>query len=178
MAGLTTAEAQLVVLDALVSAAGQERTWAIVAASSGALAVLLALACWLVWAKPVGVGAAIPLGVLGLIQGMAGVTHFVKASSELQTLPDLVREAPHQLETRLTPIAADEVLAGQVTQVVDGGLLVAGLVLVTRRERLRGIGLGLLVMGALSLALDSLALERHRAKVDVLTTTAAQLWGG
>ncbi len=78
---------------------------------------------------------------------------------------------------RGTPVAADEVLAGQVAQVVDAGLLLAGLVLVTRKERLRGAGLGLLLMGALSLALDSLALERHRAKVDVLTTTAAQLSG-
>ncbi|MER2563466.1 MAG: hypothetical protein ABTQ32_22245 [Myxococcaceae bacterium] len=177
MAGLTTAEAQVAVLDALVSAAGQERTWAIVAASSGAFAVLLALACWLVWAKPMGVGAAIPLGVLGLIQGIAGVTHFVNASAELRSLPDLVREAPHQLETRLKPVAMDEVLAGQVAQVVDGVLLLAGVVLVTRRERLRGVGLALLLMGALSLALDSLALERHRAKVEVLTTTAAQLSG-
>ncbi len=35
-----------------------------------------------------------------------------------------------------------------------------------------------LLRAKISDALDSLALERHRAKVEVLTTTAAQLSGG
>lgn len=165
------AQAHVALTEALVRAADLERAWALAMAVSGAAALLGALTLWLVVAKPVALGAALPLTVLGAIHLVAGGLDFAAATAEQRRVADHVREAPHLLGERLVK-ARDAVAMRQVLEGVDGFLVVAGLVLLTRRERWRGAGAGVLVMGGLALGFDASAVARQREVVTVLEAFA------
>lgn len=165
---MSPAQAQLSLLESLTHAAAQERVWAIVTTAVGVAAVLLAVALWLVWAKPVTIGAAVPLAILGAIHAITGAADFVTLSKERQALPEQLQEAPHVLTTEVLPRALEALATRRLLRFADGVLLVVGLALLTRRERLLGVGLGLSVMSGIALELDTLALERHGARVQLL----------
>lgn len=174
---MSPAEAQLALLDSLTHAAWQERAWAVVSAAVGVAAVLSSIACWLVWAKPVALGAAVPLAILGAIHAITGAVDFANLSNEQQALPEQLQEAPHRLTTEVLPRAVEALSTRRALRVADGALLLVGLVLTSRRERLLGVGLGLLAMSAAALALDSLAVQRHTARVELLERVAGQPLG-
>ncbi|MDP3501033.1 MAG: hypothetical protein Q8S33_11890 [Myxococcales bacterium] len=165
---VSPAQAQLSLLESLTHAAAQERVWAIVTTAVGVAAVLLAVALWLVWARPVTSGAAVPLAMLGAIHAITGAVDFVTLTKERQALPELLQEAPHVLTTEVLPRAVEALATRRLLRFADGFLLVVGLGLLTRRERLFGVGLGLSVMSGVALELDTLALERHAVRVQLL----------
>lgn len=165
---MSPAQAQLSLLESLTHAAAQERVWAIVTTAVGVAAVLLAVALWLVWARPITIGAAVPLAILGVIHAITGSVDFVTLSKERQALPELLQEAPHVLTNEVLPQALEALATRRLLRFADGFLLVVGLALLTRRERLLGVGLGLSVMSGIALELDTLALERHGARVQLL----------
>jgi hypothetical protein len=167
---VTPVDAQLSALEALLRALEHERTWAVVGGAFGGVALLAALACWLVWAKPLALGAAWPLAILGGIHLVVGAVDFVQTNAEHRALPDLFREAPHRLDDELAPAATEAVQTTKASRAVDGLLGLAGLALVTRRERLRGVGLGLVVMSLGALVIDSALLEHRQARLALLTT--------
>lgn len=172
---MSPAEAQLALLEALTHAAGQERTWAVATAGFGAAAVLLSIACWLVWARPVTRGAAVPLAILGAIFAVTGAVDFANLSREQQALPEQLQEAPHLLTSQVLPRALEALQSHRMLRFADGALVLVGLALMTRRERLFGAGLGLALMSGASLGLDSLAVERHAARVELLERVEALL---
>jgi hypothetical protein len=172
---VSPAEAQLALLESLTLAAGQERVWAVVSAAFGVAAVLSSIACWLVYARPITLGAALPLAMLGTIHAITGAVDFANLSNEQLALPEQLQEAPHLLTTEVLPRAVEGLSTRRVLQFADAALLLVGLALMTRRERLLGVGLGLLVMSAAALALDSLAIHRHTARVELLERVEAQL---
>lgn len=172
---VSPAQAQLSLLESLTHAAAQERTWAVVTTAIGVTAVLLAVACWLVWARPVTIGAAVPLLILGAIHAITGAVDFVTLSKEQRALPELLQEAPHVLTTEVLPRALEALATRRLLRFADGFLLVVGLGLLTRRERLFGVGLGLLVMSGVALELDTFALERHAARVELLAQVETHL---
>jgi len=174
---VSPAQAQLALLESLTHAAGEARAWAVGTAGFGAAAVLLSIACWLVWARPVTRGAAVPLALLGGIFGVTGVVDFANLSSEARALPEQLQEAPHLLTSEVLPRAVEALSTHRLLRFADAGLVLLGLALVTRRERLFGVGLGVLVMSAAALGLDTLAIERHAARVDLLERVDTQLQG-
>lgn len=164
---METAAEQLDLLQQLVAAADVERSWALAMTGTGALTMLVALALWLLWQRPVAGRLAAPLAVLGAIFALSGGIDFVRASRDRQALPDELREAPHLLAARLGR-EREARSTHQVLEVVDVTLLLLGLGLAIRQQRWRGAGLGLLVMGALGLLFDAAAVARHDALVALL----------
>lgn len=164
--------AQLDLMEQLVRAADLERAWALGMTGVGVLAMLVALALWLAWHRPLTAGLVGPLAGLGVIFALSGGFDFVRATRDRQGLPDELREAPHLLATRLER-ERDARLRHQALEVVDGLLVLVGLGLTGRKERWRGAGLGLLVMGALGLGFDAAAVRRHEAQVQLLERAGA-----
>lgn len=164
-------------LESLLRVADEERAWAVASAGLGALAVLLALGCWLVWPRPLAQGAAVPLAILGAIFLVAGGADFVSSARERQALPERLREAPHLVAAEALPRARAAVDARGALRVADGLLVLLGLALLTRKGKLRGAGLGALVMGAVALGLDSQAVTRHLERVALLEQVVARYEG-
>jgi hypothetical protein len=165
---MSPSQAQLTLLESLAHAAAQDRVWAVATTAFGLLAILLAMACWLVWARPLALGAAMPLVLLGGVFAIAGAVDFVTLSKEEQALPERLQEAPHLLTSQTLPSALEAIETRRLLRFADGLLLVLSLGLLTRRERLFGIGLGLFVMSSSALALDSVAIERHAERVNLI----------
>ncbi|MBL8921175.1 MAG: hypothetical protein JNJ54_20095 [Myxococcaceae bacterium] len=164
---METATAQLDLLEQLVIGANVERVWALAMTGTGVLAMLVALALWLVWHQPLTRRVAAPLAILGAIFALGGGIDFVRATRDRQRLPDELREAPHLLAARLER-ERDARLTHQVLEGFDVALVVLGLGLAIRPARWRGAGLAVVLMGALGLVFDAAAVARHDAQVALL----------
>ena len=160
----------------LLEVASRDQRWALVMAGCGALALVAAVACFLIWPTPLARGAGWPLLLLGAVFLTSGLVSVRRVSVRRTQLPELVREAPHVVETVLVPEAEAAELTLSMLRWVDGVLGLVGLALVTRPGRLRGAGLGLFLMASLAFAFDVLELGRttlrHAALVQLAATAS------
>lgn len=154
-------------LEVLMRSAAEDRLWASASMAAGALFLVLALLFALVWARPLAVGAAWVLAPLGLVHVASGATTFIGASRELLVTPEVVREAPHLLEVRREDARAAAARAS-VLRIVDGVMLVVGLLLLTRRGHLRGAGLALALASGLGMTADLISGGREETRLAAL----------
>lgn len=171
---MAVAEEQAQLVARLLEVGAADQRWAMVTLGTGALALVGAVICFFIWPTPFARGAGWPLGVLGAVFLVSGLTTYRRVTTARAQLPDVVREAPHLVESTLLPEAEDETTRLAMLRWFDGALVLVGVALATRRGGLRGAGAGLLLLAAVSLGFDSLALERteqRRADLAQLVTS-------
>lgn len=167
---MSSLERQAEVVTALGALLEREHLWAMVTTGVGAFSIVVALGCWLI--VPRARGAGWPMFLLGVVWLSSGGVRLRASNFERSQLSELVREAPHLVEERLLPDAELQRSTHRWLQWVDGGLLVAAAVLLTRRGALRSAGVGLLVSVVVAIGLDTLALERWTRRVTLLRQLA------
>ncbi|MCU0699729.1 MAG: hypothetical protein MUC96_24740 [Myxococcaceae bacterium] len=166
-----TADAQLAVLEALVAWASAERTAGLLTTAVGAAALLSALALWLGWARPWALGAAVPLGLFGLVDVAVGAHTWLSASRDLESFPAWVREAPHLVSDDVGPRLERRIETGDTLTGVLLLCAVAGVVVSTRAGRLRGVGVALVVVCSVDVALERSSVARARGALSLLGAT-------
>jgi hypothetical protein len=163
---VSSLERQAEVVAALGELLEREQRWAMVTTAVGVFSIVVALGCWLI--LPRARGAGWPLFLLGVVWLASGGVRLRASNFEGAQLAELVREAPHLVEERLLPDAEVQRSTHLWLLWVDGGLLVAAVVLLTRRGALRSAGMGLLVSVVVAIGFDTQALERWTRRVTLL----------
>lgn len=151
-----------------------EKTESLVFLAVGLLAcVVAALVLWRV-RDPLFRGFALPLALVGLIQVGVGANIHARTDGQLAALKAQYRAAPAEFKSR-EGARMKSVRAGfLVYKVVEVAFIVIGLVLAFARglhRFWRGLGLGMLVQGALMLPADLIAEERaavYQARLQAL----------
>ncbi|MDX2013187.1 MAG: hypothetical protein SFW67_23530 [Myxococcaceae bacterium] len=165
------ADAQLAVLEALLTWAAEERAAGLLTAALGCTAMLAAVALWLGWARPWAVGAAVPLALFGLVDAAVGGHTWLSASRDLEAFPAWVREAPHLVGDDVGPRLERRIETANTLTVVLLLAAGAGVALTTRGGRWRGAGVALLVVCAVDGALERRSATRARDTLTVLGAT-------
>lgn len=162
------AETQAELLASLLEATAGLRALGVITVMCGVVAMVCAVASWLLSTKPVALGALPSLWVAGVVFIVWGAVLAIDAGAEVVRLPEVVREAPHLLSA-LEADAQSAASRDGVLRFVDGGLALIGVALATRRGRVRGFGLALVAVTLLALGLDHRALELHERQAAVLS---------
>lgn len=117
-----------------------------------------------------------PLGLLALVELAIAAGLYVRTGPQVATL---VRGLS---ETRNETVAAEQVRMGAVMRsfdairIAEGALIAISFVLIFalgQRQRLMGIGMGLLLQASVLLVFDTFADQRGRVYIDWLKTAAA-----
>lgn len=129
----------------------------------GLAAIVFAVFAWMKWNEPFIKGMAIPLVLIGLIQMTVGGTVFSRTDKQMAALNELVVQDPQAYRTAELP-RMEKVMksftAIKWTEIVFI-LIGIGLLLLTKGNGFwKGVGLGLLLQGAVSLTLDVFAEKR------------------
>jgi hypothetical protein len=112
---------------------------------------------------PLFKGLAVPLLLVGLIQLVVGATVYLRTDAQRATLQAQAVAAPTQLKTE--ELARMETVRASLTvyKGIEAAFIVIGLILALNpkaRRFWRGLGLGMLLQGALMLPADLLAEDR------------------
>jgi hypothetical protein len=140
-----------------------ERAESYVFIAIGVAAILLAVFSWWQWRDAIWRGLAIPLIGVGLIQVVVGSTVLTRAQTQITTLTTQAMSDRAQFRSdegvRMKKVNDNFV----VYRWIEIAFVVAGLALILtmrHREFLLGLGIGLLLQGAIMLALDQFAERR------------------
>lgn len=129
----------------------------------GLAAIVFAVFAWMKWNEPFIKGMAIPLALIGLIQMTVGGTVFSRTDKQMAALNELVVRDPGAYRAAELP-RMEKVMksfaAIKWTEIVF--ILVGiGLLMLVRTDGFwKGLGLGLMLQGAVSLTLDVFAEKR------------------
>jgi hypothetical protein len=140
-----------------------ERAESYVFMAIGIAAIAFALFAWWQWRDAIWRGLAIPLIGVGLIQIVVGGTVLSRAQTQILEFTEQAHSAPAQFRSdegvRMKKVNDNFV----VYRWIEIAFVIAGLALILtmrHREFLLGLGIGLLLQGAIMLALDQFAERR------------------
>ncbi len=138
------------------------------------IAIIAAIVLFFYFKNPLGRGVAVPLLVIGLLQGVVGYTVYSRSDFQRKDIVYKMDLNPGALETKEVPRMQAVMKQFTIMRYVEIGLLLAGIFLyVYFRQQPHhlwwaGIGLGLLIQAGICLAADGFAERRGQVYLEGL----------
>ncbi|MFZ1686135.1 MAG: hypothetical protein WAU70_01860 [Flavobacteriales bacterium] len=139
----------------------------------GLAAIVFALFAWVKWNEPFVKGMTIPLVLIGLIQMTVGGTVLSRTDKQVAALNAQVqqdRQGYRAAELPRMEKVMKSFAAIKWTEIVFIALGIALLLLAKGNGFWKGLGLGLILQGAISLTLDVFAEKRGQEYIDAVRT--------